>query len=342
MLQINYIETELNWLSYPSFDCTVINFYKFQKRYSKIQSAIMGNVDKFRATADLLERCCVSVEAMRRREEEDTVWRQDQALLRTDLERRLMESKCLEENKLQMTEALLVTRLQVSRNQLEQAAGATSNKGQDVEEEVRTLQIYRKDLIQELCDIDMDISKKTAEIEEKTKTNQSSKEEQADDEVLAGMKALVVHNLNKLHSEQKMLTDILEATKTYASSLPHCKSICENQLAEAKKLCEELEYNALIRKARALTTTSRKKIEHVKDETMHVECANDDDNNDRLEVVLAEKAMVLESFQTMLTNTVEVSRKLAVFRENNILKTKKDIKSVIDSVIEEVFTKTFC
>ena len=122
-----------------------------------------------------------------------------------------------------------MTKLQVSKNQLEQVAGTSSTKGQDVEEEVKTLHIFRRDLIQEICDIDQKVSQKAAAIEGKVQTNHCSKEEQADKDVLAGLKKLSRHNLDKLHVEQKML---LEATKVYASTLLHYKSIYEKQLAK--------------------------------------------------------------------------------------------------------------
>ena len=163
----------------------------------------MVNVDKAQLTADLLKRCCVGIETMRRRETSDSARRQDQNQRKIDLERKLMETKCLEENKLEMSQALLVTRLQVSKNQLEQVVSTTSTKGKDVEEEVKTLHIYRRDLIQEICDIDQKISQKAAAIEGNTPTNQCSKEEQADQEVLAGLKELSRHNLDKLHKKQK-------------------------------------------------------------------------------------------------------------------------------------------
>ena len=248
---------------------------------------------------------------MRRKVKSDTVWRQDQNLLKTDLERKLMENKCLDENKLDMSEALVVTKLQVSKNQLEQVAGTTSSKGQDVEEEVKTLHIYRNDLIKELCDIDRELAKKAADIEGKARTHPCSKEEQADKDVLAGLKELSRHNLGKLEAEQKMLKDILEETQLYASSLLHYKKICEKQLAEAKKLGEELENTALSNQARSVTISSRKKksYENVKTEPMNMDCANDDDD-DKSEVKLAEKTVALESFQTMLISTLEVKRKL--------------------------------
>ena len=270
----------------------------------------MGNVDNFLVTSEFLERCCVGVEAMRRKVKSDTVWRRDQSLLKTDLERKLMENKCLDENKLDMSQALVVTKLQVSKNQLEQVAGTTSSKGQDVEEEVKTLHIYRNDLIKELCDIDRELAKKAADIEGKARTHPCSKEEQADKEVLAGLKELSRHNLGKLMAEQKMLKDILEETQLYASSLLQYKKICENQLAEAKKLGEELEYTSLSNQARSVTISSQKKksYENVKTEPMNMDCANDDD--DKNEVMLAEKTVVLESFQTMLISTLEVKRKL--------------------------------
>ena len=271
----------------------------------------MGNVDKFLLTSDLLERCCVGVEAMRRKAKSDTAWRQDHDILKTDLERKLMENKCLDENKLEMSQALVVTKLQVSKNQLEQVAGITSSKGQDVEEEVKTLHIYRNDLIKELCDIDRELVKKAADIEGKARTQPCSKEEQADKEVLAGLKELSRHNLGKLKAEQKMLKDILEETQLYASSLLHYKYICEKQLAEAKKMGEEMEYTALSNQARSVTISTRKKrnYENVKTESMDMDCANDDDD-DNGEVMLAEKTVVLESFQTMLISTLEVKRKL--------------------------------
>jgi len=339
----------------------------------------MVNVDKARLTADLLERCCVGVETLRRRETSDSARRQDQNQRKIDLERKLMETKCLEENKLEMSQALLVTRLQVSKNQLEQVVSTTSTKGQDVEEEVKTLHIYRSDLIQEICDIDQKINQKAAAIEGNTQTHQCSKEEQEDKEVLAGLKELSRHNLDKLHVEQKMLEDILEATKIYASTLLHYKSMYEKQLSEAKEMGEKLEYGALSRQARSVTISRRKNrsYENIKDEPMDVECANDD-KNDRLEVMFAEKIILLESFQTFLNDTVEVKRKLTIFRNDEQndngqseettakgLKSKdmiadadrfggssrssdpdtgkyvlEDIDTVIDSVIEEVFTKS--
>ena len=292
----------------------------------------MGNVDKFCLTSDLLEKCCVGVEALRRKDKSDTVWRQDKNLLKTDLERTLIESKNLDENKLEMSQALLVTKLQVSKNQLEQIAGTTSSKGQDVEEEVRTLHIYRTDLIQELCEIDKELSRKAADIKGKTKRNQCSKEEEADKEVLAGLKALSRHNLEKLREEQKVLTDILEETKCYASALLDYKSTCVKQLADAKKLGEELEYSALSRQARSVTISSRKKRNdvNIKIEPIDVDCANEDDN-DGLEVMLAEKTIVLESFQTMLNDTLEVKTRLS-----NIRKVKRkdhvQLKEIDDKV----------
>ena len=93
---------------------------------------------------------------------------------------------------------------------------------------MKTLHIFRRDLIQEICDIDQKVSQKAAAIEGKVQTNHCSKEEQADKDVLAGLKKLSRHNLDKLHVEQKML---LEATKVYASTLLHYKSIYEKQLA---------------------------------------------------------------------------------------------------------------
>ena len=305
---------------------------------------VMGNVDKFCLTSDLLEKCCVGVEALRRKEKSDTVWRQDKNLLKTDLERKLIEGKCLDENKLEMSQALLVTKLQVSQNQLEQIAGTTSSKGQDVEEEVKTLHIYRTDLIQELCEIDKERARKAAVIKGKTKTNQCSKEEEADKEVLAGLKALTRHNLEKLREEQKMLTDILEETKCYASAVLHYKSTCEKQLAIAKKLGEEMEHSALSRQVHSVTISSRKKRDdvNVKTEPIDVDCANEDDN-EGLEVMLAEKTIVLESFQTMLNETLEVKRRLSNIRKVKrkdhfeVKNTPKDINIVIDSIIEGVF-----
>ena len=197
---------------------------------------IMVNVDNARLTADLLERCCAGGAIMRRKETSDSARRQDQNLRKIDLERKLIETKCLEENKLEMSQALLVTRLQVSKNQLEQVVSTTSTKGKDVEEEVKTLHIYRRDLIQEICDIDQNINQKAAAIEGNTQTNQCSKEEQADQEVLAGLKELSRHNLDKLHVEQKMLEDILESTKNYASTLLHYKSIYEQALRSSCEL----------------------------------------------------------------------------------------------------------
>ena len=150
-----------------------------------------------------------------------------------------------------------------------------------------------------------------------TQTNQCSKEEQADQEVLAGLKELSRHNLDKLHEEQKMLEDILESTKNYASTLLHYKSIYEKQLSEAKEMGEELEFGALSRQARTVTTSHRKNgsYENIKDEPMDVACANDDEN-DKLEVMFAEKIILLESFQTFLTDTLEVKRKLTIFRND--------------------------
>ena len=119
---------------------------------------------------------------------------------------------------------------------------------------------------------------------------------------------------------------------------------------------------------------------------MDVECANDDEN-DRLEVMFAEKIILLESFQTFLNDTLEVKRRLTIFRKvehdhdwsekttangvkskdiisvaggfggstrssdpnigKNVQKidspsAKEDIDTVIDSVIEEVCTKSLC
>ena len=56
---------------------------------------------------------------MRRKKTSDTARRLDQNLRKINLERKLMENKCLDENKLEMFQALLVTKLQVSKNQLE-------------------------------------------------------------------------------------------------------------------------------------------------------------------------------------------------------------------------------
>ena len=69
-----------------------------------------------------------------------------------------------------------------------------------------------------------------------TQTNKCSKEEQADQEVLAGLKELSRHNLDKLHVEQKMLEDILESTKNYASTLLHYKSLYEQALRSSCEL----------------------------------------------------------------------------------------------------------
>ena len=149
---------------------------------------------------------------------------------------------------------------------------------------------------------------------------------------------------------------------------------------------EELEYGALSRQARTVTISRRKNrsYENIKDEPMDVECANDDEN-DRLEVMFAEKIILLESFQTFLNDTLEVKRRLTIFRnvEQNDhdrseettakgLRSKdimavaggstrssdpntgknvqeidspsalEDIDTVIDSVIEEVCTKSLC
>ena len=142
---------------------------------------------------------------------------------------------------------------------------------------------------------------------------------------------------------------------------------------------EELEFGALSRQARTVTTSHRKNgsYENIKDEPMDVACANDDEN-DKLEVMFAEKIILLESFQTFLTDTLEVKRKLTIFRNDEQndngqteettvkgLKSKymmavadrfgestrssdpdtgknvlEDIDTVIDSVIEEVCTKS--
>ena len=142
---------------------------------------------------------------------------------------------------------------------------------------------------------------------------------------------------------------------------------------------EELEYGALSRQARTVTISRRKNrsYENIKDEPMDVECANDDKNG-KLEVMFAEKIILLESFQTFVNVTLEVKRKLTIFRNDeqndngqseettakgllskdmmavadrfggstrssdpdtgkNIL---EDIDTVIDSVIEEVCTKS--
>ena len=293
----------------------------------------MVNVDNVRLTADLLERCCVGVEAMRRKDTSDSARRQDLNLRKIDLERKLMENKCLDENKLEMSQALLVTKLQVSKNQLEQVAGTTSTKGQDVEEEVKTLHIYRRDLIQEICDIDKKISQKAAVIKGKVQTNQCSREEQADKDVLAGLKELSRHNLDKLRVEQKMLEDILEATKIYASTLLHYKSIYEKQLIEAKQMVEELEYGALSRQARTVTISRRKNGSYgnIKDEPMDVEYAKKDDEDDRLEVSHAEKIVILESVQTCLNDTLEVERRLTLLKnveQNDLDQSKNTAKGL--------------
>ena len=47
---------------------------------------------------------------------------------------------------------------------------------------------------------------------------------------------------------------------------------------------------------------------------MDVECANDDKNG-KLEVMFAEK-IILESFQTFVNVTLEVKRKLTIFRND--------------------------
>ena len=75
---------------------------------------------------------------------------------------------------------------------------------------------------------------------------------------------------------------------------------------------EELEYTALSNQARSVTISSRKKksYENVQTEPMNMDCANDGDDDDKSEVMLAERTVVLESFQTMLTSTWEVKRKL--------------------------------
>ena len=75
---------------------------------------------------------------------------------------------------------------------------------------------------------------------------------------------------------------------------------------------EELEYTALSNQARSVTISSRKKKSYENDQTepLNMDSANDGDDDDKSEVMLAERTVVLESFQTMLTSTWEVKRKL--------------------------------
>ena len=84
---------------------SLTSFKKILQKQEKILQiikvqGIMVNVDYARLTADLLERCCVGVETLKRKETSDSARRQDQNLRKIDLERKLMETKCLEENKL--------------------------------------------------------------------------------------------------------------------------------------------------------------------------------------------------------------------------------------------------
>ena len=281
----------------------------------------MGSVDKCQSAAETLEKCCAGLETTRRKEAKEAAWRQEQNLLKTDLERRLAEDKCRDESKLEMKRTVLENKLQVSRNHLEQVAGTVNTKGLNVEEEVKTLHLCRTDLIKEICNIRAEVNKRKAEIEKtKTKSKKYTKEETADKEVLAGLKALVRHNLEKLLEEQEVLSKILEATKRYARELPQFKAICEKQLIEAKRLNDELEFGALVKKVHAASTSCTFKVKakgkdlkpdaDEKNEPREVGCEIGNYNNDKMEEdLLAEKSMVLESFQKMLNETLEITSK---------------------------------
>ena len=73
---------------------------------------------------------------------------------------------------------------------------------------------------------------------------------------------------------------------------------------------------ALSRQARTVTMLRSKNGSYgnVKDELMNVECSKNADENDRLEVLHAEKIIILESFRNLLNDTLGVERRLTLFR----------------------------